>query len=279
MLGRQPDLAVALENLGSTFVHQGNLAAAHTLFAEQLALARLLDQATLRSGALVGLGWIARQQGDFATARKHFAEALTISRELREEWMIGEALDLLGELCQQQGAWEEAHHHYLEGLRVAHAFGDKGGMALILYHLSTLALAQHQPMRAVWLLGVATALRRASGGILFHVPTTLADWEHTTALVQAALGAELFTDGWAEGQAMRLEEAIAFALTTDNPPEVAAAPPASASATISPGNIFTKDGVAEILNLQPKAGKAKAYQVKQVRDLLINYKLTGQDDE
>jgi hypothetical protein len=44
-------------------------------------------------------------------------------------------------------------------------------------------------------------------------------------------------------------------------------------------HIFTKDGVAEILNLQPKAGKAKVYQVKQVRDLLVKYKLTGQDDE
>lgn len=44
-------------------------------------------------------------------------------------------------------------------------------------------------------------------------------------------------------------------------------------------HIFTKEGVTEILNLQPKAGKAKVYQVKQVRDLLIKYKLTGQDDE
>lgn len=44
-------------------------------------------------------------------------------------------------------------------------------------------------------------------------------------------------------------------------------------------HIFTKSGVAEILNLQPKAGKAKVYQVKQVRELLVNYKLTGQADE
>lgn len=39
---------------------------------------------------------------------------------------------------------------------------------------------------------------------------------------------------------------------------------------------FSKNGVAEILNLQPKS---KAYQVKQVRNLLIAYKLTGIDDE
>jgi len=44
-------------------------------------------------------------------------------------------------------------------------------------------------------------------------------------------------------------------------------------------HIFIKEGVAEILNLQPKAGKAKVYQVKQVRELLIKCKLTGQEDE
>ena len=39
-------------------------------------------------------------------------------------------------------------------------------------------------------------------------------------------------------------------------------------------HIFTKDGIEEILNLQPKNdGKAKSYQVKQVRNLLIKYKL------
>lgn len=38
-------------------------------------------------------------------------------------------------------------------------------------------------------------------------------------------------------------------------------------------HIFTKVGVIEILNLQAVGGKAKPYQVKQVRELLIKYKL------
>ena len=38
-------------------------------------------------------------------------------------------------------------------------------------------------------------------------------------------------------------------------------------------HIFTKDSVVEIINLQPKGNKAKPYQVKQVRELIINYKL------
>ena len=36
-------------------------------------------------------------------------------------------------------------------------------------------------------------------------------------------------------------------------------------------HIFTKDGVEEILNLQPKNSKGKSYQVKQVRDVILRY--------
>ena len=40
-------------------------------------------------------------------------------------------------------------------------------------------------------------------------------------------------------------------------------------------HIFTRDSVAEILNLQPRGDKAKAYQVKQVRAVLTSYGLAG----
>lgn len=45
-------------------------------------------------------------------------------------------------------------------------------------------------------------------------------------------------------------------------------------------HIFTRTGIAEILNLQPKHGKAKPYQVKQVRNVILKNKLGGKlDDE
>ncbi|MBI4722338.1 MAG: type II toxin-antitoxin system HicA family toxin [Candidatus Stahlbacteria bacterium] len=43
-------------------------------------------------------------------------------------------------------------------------------------------------------------------------------------------------------------------------------------------HIFNKDGVEEILNLQPKGSKSKPYQVKQVRKIILKYKLGGQDE-
>ena len=44
-------------------------------------------------------------------------------------------------------------------------------------------------------------------------------------------------------------------------------------------HIFTREEVAEILNLQPKGAQAKAYQVKQVRQVVLKYKLAGETDE
>ena len=42
-------------------------------------------------------------------------------------------------------------------------------------------------------------------------------------------------------------------------------------------HIFWMEGVEEILNLQPKGANAKPYQVKQVRDLILRYRLRLED--
>jgi hypothetical protein len=44
-------------------------------------------------------------------------------------------------------------------------------------------------------------------------------------------------------------------------------------------HIFGKTNVVEIINLQPlPSGKAKAYQVKQVRNVIVRYKLVDEAD-
>ncbi len=42
-------------------------------------------------------------------------------------------------------------------------------------------------------------------------------------------------------------------------------------------HIFTITGIEEILNLQPRGGKGKSYQVKQVREIILKYKLRLED--
>ncbi|HAZ25317.1 MAG TPA: toxin HicA, partial [Algoriphagus sp.] len=43
--------------------------------------------------------------------------------------------------------------------------------------------------------------------------------------------------------------------------------------------IFSKEGVEEILNLQEKNSKAKPYQVKQVRLIILKYQLSVKKSE
>lgn len=40
-------------------------------------------------------------------------------------------------------------------------------------------------------------------------------------------------------------------------------------------HIFRKEGIAEKINLQREGNKSKPYQVKQVRNLIVKYKLGG----
>jgi predicted RNA binding protein YcfA (HicA-like mRNA interferase family) len=44
-------------------------------------------------------------------------------------------------------------------------------------------------------------------------------------------------------------------------------------------HIFAREAVEEILNLQPRQSKAKPYQVKQVRALILKYRLAGDSND
>ena len=44
-------------------------------------------------------------------------------------------------------------------------------------------------------------------------------------------------------------------------------------------HIFTKSGMNEIFNLQPKGNESKPYQVKQIRNIILKYKLGENEDE
>ena len=40
-------------------------------------------------------------------------------------------------------------------------------------------------------------------------------------------------------------------------------------------HIYTKAGISEIINIQPAGNKAKPYQIKQVREIIVRYKFPG----
>jgi hypothetical protein len=44
-------------------------------------------------------------------------------------------------------------------------------------------------------------------------------------------------------------------------------------------HIFYRDGIIEIINIQSNNGKAKIYQVKQIRNIVVKYKLVQDETE
>jgi hypothetical protein len=43
-------------------------------------------------------------------------------------------------------------------------------------------------------------------------------------------------------------------------------------------HIYYRQDIEEILNLQPKGSQAKAYQVRQLRNMIIKYRLEGPNE-
>jgi hypothetical protein len=44
-------------------------------------------------------------------------------------------------------------------------------------------------------------------------------------------------------------------------------------------HIFTRPDIPEILNLQPKGSNAKIYQVKQIRNIILKYRLSLEETD
>lgn len=97
-----------------------------------------------------------------------------------------------------------------EGLVVRRTEGDALGILYSLAALANLAAAGGRPARALRLAGAAAALSTSTGAFL--QPTERRSGVRWLALARAALPAAAAADAWSEGEAMPVEQAVAYAL-------------------------------------------------------------------
>ncbi len=211
-MAAQWELALALYNQGLVYDTQGNVTAARLDYEESLALFRALNEDWGKSVALFGLGHLAGRQGDYITALALLEECLALQRAERDFWGVAQSLCLLGEVWQRVGDNERAAKLYAECLSLNEEIGEIGILALALHHLGQIAQGRGQLRRAARLLAAAGLLQPSAH---ISIPWTLtdpADREQDIVTVRAALGADGFAAAWAEGQAMTVEQATAYAL-------------------------------------------------------------------
>ncbi|HYP41350.1 MAG TPA: tetratricopeptide repeat protein [Chloroflexia bacterium] len=220
-------ISICLNNLGVIAFELGDHERARTMQEESLALRREFGDKRGAAIALNNLGTVLCRQGDYERARTLQEESLALHTEVAGKWGMAGALAGLGQVALYQGESTQARKHYSQSLAYRQEVGDREGIAECLEGLATVAAMQKQPAQAARLFGMAGALREEIGAPI--PPSGRALYEQGVGDVRGALGETLFAAAWAEGRAMKPEQALAIQDISPTPSEVQ--PPPTAIST------------------------------------------------
>jgi predicted ATPase/DNA-binding SARP family transcriptional activator len=198
------------EPLGQAAMQQGEFEQAAGLYAEGVDLFRQIGHEAGVANMLMYQGVVACYQQDYERAAALLEESLPGLREVGDSVAVARALHGLGLVALHQENVEQAQAHFKEGLTLAHGMEARLELAQLLEDLAAVDCQQGQFRRSCVLLGAADQLRNTIGTPLS--PAEQADHERCLSTVRANLEEGVFTDVWAEGQAMTTEEAVAYAL-------------------------------------------------------------------
>jgi len=204
-------MAATLQLLGYTARNQRDYARAGRLYDEGLAVSKQLGDKWQIATVLNALGNLAWSQGDYPRAAACYDESLALFQEVGDQSGIALSLCDQGYLAHDQGDDARAAALLAEGLTLSRIIGEKGLIAYCLRGLGGVAVAQGQPERGVRLLSAAEALFEIYGQVMN--PTARDEHDREVAVARAQLGDAAFTAAWAEGRAMAMEQAIAYALS------------------------------------------------------------------
>jgi predicted ATPase/DNA-binding CsgD family transcriptional regulator len=180
---------------------------------EGLSIFRGLEDKLGMAQALTVLGELSRLAGDYERAQRVYEECLMISRELGMKRREAIILNNLTYVAQNRGDYELAESLVREALALEL---DLGSIYLFLIGIAVLAgptASKGKPERAARLLGASASLLEGMGvglqaGDQFEI-------DHYIDAVRNGLHPDVFKTSWREGQAMTLDEAIAYAMSEE----------------------------------------------------------------
>jgi predicted ATPase/DNA-binding SARP family transcriptional activator/DNA-binding CsgD family transcriptional regulator len=232
-LGDKTGQAVAINYLMHTVGLLGNLGRAPTIREETLALLEgpLEDQ---RAAAYLHmtLGMIAITEPDPEQVVAQTGEALSLFKKVGDLWSSAKCLTVIGMAALGRGDADDAARAYEAALRLLRLLKNKVGTAIALFGAGGVAVLRGKPARAARLFGAEAAVRNAIGLPTPQLKLLNYYYEDTISNLRAELGEASFEAAFSEGQAMSAEQAIEYALSSDEPtppPKVPEQPPGGAS--------------------------------------------------
>jgi len=209
-------IALAANRLGGIAGKQGNAEEIVRLYKESLALRRELGDMLGLAQSLHNLGYMYSKISDYALATTLLKESFELCQKLGDKRGMAIALHNLGCTAFEQCDFEQAQRLLEEGLRLFWNVGDKATSAESLEELAGVAGARKQMERAARLWGAAEAIRASIDAPLEPFDLTFSMEKVTYTRIQADEAS--FAKSWAEGRAMSMEQAIAYALAQPSMP-------------------------------------------------------------
>ena len=226
-IGDETGAALALMILGLALMRRGDeVGRASAALEEAVALQRANGNTAGLARSLLGLGIIAILQHDYERAAALHEEGLALARQAADDFAINVALMQGALVCLSRGEHRRAKALSEEGLALAWRLRMLHPTAAHLNISAALAASERQAIRSARLWGAAETLRETIGAPLSPVERSYFA-PHTSAVL-AELGEASWDAARAEGRAMTPEQAIEYALET----EEAAAPSPEATAPL-----------------------------------------------
>jgi tetratricopeptide (TPR) repeat protein len=200
-------IATALTQKAAVAIQRGAYAVARELAEEAIAVQRPLSGSPFTTLQVLGQAFF--YLGDYPRARAVIEEQIS-RRGSVEDTSQAANFNWLGNIATAAGDYEDARTLYAESMRRRLTIVRKVGVAFTLSGIAGLAAAQGQLARAVRISGAAARLCELSG-----VPahrTQEGCIRGKLSGIREALGVVAYDAAWAAGQAMTLEQAVAYAL-------------------------------------------------------------------
>jgi predicted ATPase/serine/threonine protein kinase len=211
--GDLQQMALAGRGLGATAYLQGDFKSARGFIEEALLISRELNDRFAIAASLNRLGDLARVEGNYAAAQMLFDESIAIFRQLGNRNAVSNSLNNLGAVAFAHGDYRNAGAYFAEALTMAQEFGGKIVISTSLDGLAALGVERGDSQRAARLAGAAEELRQVIGFKREPAETRFRD-AYLTKLGRTLSEPTLLV-AYEQGRKLKLDEAIALALTSD----------------------------------------------------------------
>jgi predicted ATPase len=160
----------------------------------------------------VNLAQVAGRSRDFRLALEYARAAADLFRGLDDEYGTAVALENCGWSCLDLSDFEPAADFFHQTLAVWGRLGATSKVVASAQGLAAALVGRHEPERGTQLLGAAARLGEELD-VGFSDEQEQETHESALADAKAALGGKAFAAAWARGEAMTLEDVVAFAQT------------------------------------------------------------------